>query len=161
MCGRSNLSSPDGEEGCFFPCTCASLAPNLWGLLTVRLSHKEMEKRGARPHRTVCRTSCPSPLGFRIVKQSPAVPALSLSNKVVYYKWIGQLWLEPQSSENLSANLVWVSSCSEIWNEADFMGFQVLLKMFQPALVSSCCFFSFLPLMCLWYFKLNMPQIKC
>lgn len=45
----------------------------------------------ARPHQTVCRTSCPSPLGFRIVKQSPAVLALSLSNKVVYYKWIGQL----------------------------------------------------------------------
>lgn len=45
----------------------------------------------AKPHRTVCRTSCPSPLGFRIVKQSPAVLALSLSNEVLYYKWIGQL----------------------------------------------------------------------
>lgn len=40
------------------------------------------------------------------------------------------------------------------------MRFQVLLKTFQPALVSSCCFFSFLSLVCLWYFTLNVPQSK-
>lgn len=45
----------------------------------------------ARPLSTVCRTSCPSPLGLRIVKLSPAVLALNLTKKVVYYKWIGQL----------------------------------------------------------------------
>lgn len=86
--------------------------------------------------------------------------AHSWANKVVYYKWRSQLGLEPQSSGNISTNLVWVSNCSEMWNEVGFMRFQVLLKTFQPALVSSCCFFSFLPLMCLWYFTLNVPQSK-
>lgn len=157
-----------------------SLPPSIpWLLLskdplTDWLSHMEMEKREytlscycmsvcvweavswvpslARPRRTACRTGCPSPSCLRAVKQSPAILALSLSNKVVYYKWISQLGLDPQSSGNLSTNLVWVSSCSEIRNEVGFMRFQVLLKTFQPTLVSSCCFFSFLPLVCLWYF---------
>lgn len=86
--------------------------------------------------------------------------AHSWANKVVYYKWRSQLGLEPQSSGNISTNLVWVSNCSEMWNEVGFMRFQVLLKTFWPALVSSCCFFSFLPLMCLWYSTLNVPQSK-
>lgn len=86
--------------------------------------------------------------------------AHSWANKVVYYKWRSQLGLEPQSSGNISTNLVWVSNCSEMWNEVGFMRFQVLLKTFWPALVSSCCFFSFLSLMCLWYSTLNVPQSK-
>lgn len=50
-------------------------------------------------------------LPFSFVSQScetelSAILALSLSNKVVYYKWICQLGLEPQSSGNLSTNLV-------------------------------------------------------
>jgi len=126
-----SLASPGGEGEGFFLCTHPSHGS--WFQRILELTDYPMQEweRGICPifllhvclcerrheavcwvqgltwsHRAACRTGCPASLCLRAVKQSPAILALSLSNKVVYYKWISQLGLEPQSSGNLSTNLV-------------------------------------------------------
>lgn len=162
--GGSDLASPGGEGGCAF------LDVSILRLLILKdpimdlLSHAEMGKRGyalSLYPTSVCarereRRRFP---GFRVWQGCAGEAALLLyllllssSNIVVCCKCIGHLGLKQRSSGNLSTNLVWVPGCGEIWIEVDFMRFQVLLKTFQPALVRSCCFFGFLPLICLWYF---------